>query len=236
MSIYEWNGPEEALGKMPVTAVRLVINSSDEKDGKTTATGIFVFHDHMEGCRSDEIPWEAEGDGKEWTVKSVEDTPFRSRETGESLFCLLESVNADIKQFISQKLLWIALYKKKNPKKQIDLVDEPERFSGTVYAYTGQCVCEELRRSTWKSPFPWLRYTNNGQYPKKCFQCSCGKKWHRGNPSHELWWTVSDEKAWKMLTEFNGVAVEPIAFHPDSNPPAIVLLSTLRSEGFIPLR
>lgn len=235
MTIYRWNGPEKSLGGIPVTAVHMAVESFDEIDGKSFAKGVFIFHDHVEGCESGKIPWEARGDGKEWVVKSVEDTIFHSRETGESLFCAADSVNTDIKKFISEKLTWIAEYKKKNPGELLDLVDEPARFKGEMYTYVGECVCELLRRSTKGNPFPWLKYTNNGQFPNQCFLCSCGEKWYLGNPSRELWCRVGDPKAWAMLTQFNGVAVEPIDVHPSRNPPVIVLLSTLRNEGYIPL-
>jgi hypothetical protein len=237
MSIYEWNGPEESLGGMPITAVRMTIEQFEEKDGVASAKGTFVFHDHIEGCESGELPWEAKGGPQNWSVRCTDDDTvyFRAKDTGEVLFSLCEPVNDGIKNLISRKLSWVADYKKKNPGKPLDFVEECPRFAGTKHEYTGECLCAELEVSGLRTNFPWAKHTNNGQYPKRCFQCSCGEKWYLGNPGRHLWARVKDEKAWEMLTEFDGVAVMPIAVRPRSDPPHFVLLSNLRKEGFIPL-
>jgi hypothetical protein len=55
------------------------------------------------------------------------------------------------------------------------LDSNPKRYTGTMEKYKGPCVCERITNSNEKNPFPWKEMTKGGQFPKNCFECSCGK-------------------------------------------------------------
>ncbi|MSU74515.1 hypothetical protein EXS57_01915 [Candidatus Kaiserbacteria bacterium] len=238
MHIYEWNGPEESLGMPLITTRRMMIQEINTHDAK----GSIWVRDHVEGIEVED-PWIANetlspDSASRWEVRRYVGPgrfAFTDRESGEPLFGLLDAANRAIKTFISIKLTEIVPYMLKNPRKPVDLSDEPARYSGQKHEYVGTCLCAQIGASNKSIPFDWEGQTNKGNYPANCFQCSCGMKWYRGNPTEERWVEVADDLAWSMFMDFDGVAMEYIAIDPEAKKPQLVLLRTLRSRGLIPI-
>lgn len=241
MNIYEWKKPEEPLDSPMITAKHMTVTKVDDKGNTLYAEGTFTFYDHVEGVAGQD-PWVATatftGDTFGWVVRRKDIAPgdfaFQS-EDGEPLFCLCGRTNAAIKKFVASKLTMVVNHMREHVGEEICIIEESPRYSGVKHSYNGPCVCQKILSSNLHAPFDWKTCTNGGQYPKNCFECSCKARWYRGNPEEELWLRVGDPKAWQLLTEFDGVPSFPIALDPDSKEPVLVLQSTLRSRGFIPI-
>jgi hypothetical protein len=115
------------------------------------------------------------------------------------------------------------------------IVHQPMRYVGPISKYRGACICHEIALSNNVQPFDWETLTDGGKYPSNCFECSCGTGWFRINPSNQWWVQVVDQNAWRMLTMFNGTAVEPIDFDPRSQTSLVMLVRTIRAFGLIPI-
>lgn len=237
--IYTYSGPEVPIGDAPVTATRMTIDKLEVKDGTASAEGRFSIMDHMEGCPGDD-PWVAtgilEGQKFHWIVKrktpDAHDFCFNGKD-GEPLFTLLSSVNDAIKAFVATKLDYVIVELEKNPS-ATNIVDKPKTFDGPMYRYTGPCVCNELSISNLKNPFDWKGHTNQGQFPKNCFECSCGRRWYRCDD--EMWAHVGDDETWQMLTVHDGEVVEQLGLDPEKEDvPTLTLLKNIRRRGFIPI-
>jgi hypothetical protein len=237
--IYTYNGPEAPLGDVPVTVTAMTIDKLDVISGIASAQGTFSIMDHAEGCPGSD-PWVANGilDGQKfnWVVMRMApragDFCF-SGEDGEPLFTLLSSVNDAIKAFVAVKLDYVLAELEKNPS-ATKIEEKPKVFEGPVHKYTGPCVCTELRESNSQRPFNWDVHTNAGQFPKNCFQCSCGQYWYRADD--ERWVHVGDEETWQMLTIHDGEVVEQVGIDPECiDVPTITLMKNIRQRGFIPI-
>lgn len=240
---FEWTGPEEDLGTNLVTARRMTICEIEDKGDTLTARGDFTFHDYVEGSEGTRN-WVAKGthSGGEfkWEVRRKDPTPgsfrFTDKDSEEPLFCLLEVCNDAIKTFVADKLTKVVARMRANPGETLlDVREEPKRYSGEMRQYSGPCCCHNIADSRKWMPFNWENHTDGGKYPKNCFRCSCGQRWFRCNPEEEAWAHVDDELSWNHLTEFDGEMIERFAFDPSIMYPTIVLLSTLRRRGFIPI-
>lgn len=239
-NIYRYRGPEVPLAELPATATGMTIDFLEFDGNVATAKGDFSIRDHMEGSEGND-PWVATGIHIEkgvynWTVKrkTPENGDFCFNDkSGEPLFTLLLSVNDAIKAFIATKLDYV-INKLLTSPEITEITDESKKFVGVMHEYTGPCVCDGLLASNIKRPFDWNTYTNNGQYPKNCFECSCGNKWYRGDD--QMWAQVGNNETWLMLTTHDGEVVEPVGIDPEANKvPTIVLLKNIRSRGYIPI-
>lgn len=237
--IYSYGGPEAPLGDALVTVTDMTIDFLEVANGVAKAEGMFNIMDHVEGFPASNS-WTAKGvqngDKIEWTVRrmlpGLHGCCFVSKE-GEPLFTLVQSVNDSIKLFITTKLNYVVDELEKNPSAS-KIEEMPKVFEGIIHEYVGKCVCKELRASGPSSPFNWNDHTNNGQYPKSCFKCSCGQRWYRGK--NDMWAHVGDDETWTMLTTHDGQVVECLTLDPEKRTvPTVTLLRKLRARGFIPI-
>ena len=171
-----------------------------------------------------------------WVVRRKEPTEndFTFTKNGEALSCLGDQTNLAIKTFIATKLshTFKAIHDKPDIKQ---VVEEQKKFSGEIHTYKGPCVCQKIRHSSLARPFDWKAHTNNGHFPKNCFECCCGERWYRINPEKEVWALVGDRLAWEKLMTFDGVITEPMSINPQLRVPSLFLVTTLRAAGFIPI-
>lgn len=80
---------------------------------------------------------------------------------------------------------------------------------GPQERYNGPCVCAELSESGPRTPFDWHAKTG-GKFPRRCFECSCGRRWWCSYPDGGYWNPVPDRRAWLALMENNGVPTPSI--------------------------
>ncbi len=228
MSLYSWSGPEEILSG-PCTVNLLTIETLtgvDRSDGKKFARGTIGIVDYIEGS-SQSDPWDAIGipnndDSFDWVVKrsSPENDEFVWQgENGEYHFTLDTGINAAMSKYIAKVL---NLYLGGNPPST-----KIPRYEGRIVLYEGPCCCSLFEKP---GDFNWEAKTN-GEYPKLCFQCSCGEKWWCYDEEKNAWGPVKDPKAWEMLLKYNGIAVKLIEPFRDG----FYLMSSIRNSGFVPI-
>ncbi len=233
--------PERALGIETITAYGMTADVLEDYGDAVASSGTFTFNDHSEGITACD-PWVARGrrthNSFDWEVSRPEPEPsetcFRNSD-GEPVLCPIECVDLGIKAFIAERLALLVPVLRAKGAEGFELLDEPPKFQGDIFCYTGQCLCKTIEGSDLMHPFDWLANTNGGQYPANCFACSCGKRWFLDDPKRGKWYPVGDDEAWSGLLEFNGFPMELMHFHPSKRPFALYLVRNLRSEGFVPL-
>lgn len=109
--------------------------------------------------------------GQTWVVQRAEPPAggfvFRAGDdsSSEPLFTLQEGVNQDIKEFVARKLAMLAYASGADHVVEEAVVP----YTGSMFEYTGPCVCEKIRDSSDIHPFDWKGHTGGGRYPDRCF-------------------------------------------------------------------
>ncbi len=231
--LYQWMGREEPLGSPVYTAQRLCIETFAEAEGTTKVSGQIYTMDYAENCASSHR-WVAEGrresDDIIWDVQHDPRGHFSWQDkAGRPMFTLAKVFDDAIEAFVKTQ---IGLYMSSAKDEHGVVESRPvKRYDGPKLAYTGPCVCQELLRANASAPFPWESMTGGGQFPKKCFTCSCGRNWWNYHPEHGLWGPVPDRSLYAMLTEHDGEPQRPVGSLEDG----LYLVKTLRERGLIPL-
>lgn len=153
----------------------------------------------------------------------------RKRGSADADFTLAADVNAAIAGFIALHLcrycVWIG-GKESLPR----LVTTPKRYSGPMRRYEGICLCAVIGQSALHDPFPWKNVTH-GHFPKRCFECSCGRRWWEVDPEEYQWTPVGDAPTWRCLTQYNGEPVKQLCYLAGT----VRLLGPLVHRGVVPI-
>jgi len=229
--LYLWQGPEKSLSGL-YSARRLTIETFEDEAGTLKATGEIETYDHVEGCNGSH-KWETSGlmaSPISWKVSPRD--AFWQTADGQGCFTLSSDADIGIAAFVIERLIAFGKKHESTPPESFPITEGPVRYEGPMTAYAGPCVCKQAQTSNASAPFPWAELTG-GQFPERCFQCSCGRRWWCCDVESAQWAPVGDPAAWTMFTEYNGEAVEFIGQHPER--PEIWTLPAIREEGFIPL-
>ena len=223
--VHIWKGVESELA-YSCHAIKLIIKELTEK----YAEGKITVKDYIEHGIIFTEPWEAKlNEESSWVVTRKKDEKifWLDKETGEAFFTSNDAVNNAMKNFIAERINEFITTGTK--------IIQLAKFKGVINKYTGPCVCHELKESSRRIPFNWKKYTK-GKFPELCFECSCGLKWWCFHPPGNQWEIVMDEKAWKMLMIYNGVAVHPVVLMEGAEIKGIQLLHTIIvDKGLIPI-
>ncbi len=231
--LYLWRGPEEGLASgCCATELSIEEFQSSTSEKSFTAKGKIKKKDYEEAGIEFEDPWQAVGKPSNsgitlWGVSRPKDDGifFVNTKTGEPEFTAASDINEAIKKFIAKHL---TEYEGKRGREPI--VIKPKKYSGALHRYEGACLCHQLI-NLGGITFNWGEHTK-GEFPYNCFECSCGEKWYRISPKYKRWIRVADENAWKMLLEYDGIAIQPLGIYEGK----AYLVQTLRDQGLIPLR
>ena len=226
MNMYVWLGPEEEL-VFCCTAAELTIEKFETVGGVARAEGTITAIDYLRHSRKITESWEAEKRGERWVSRKKQDPEgkwsFKDLKAGEQVFTVSRELNVAMAEFIARKI--------EEHLASGSNYDGPKRYAGPWTGYTGPCRCSELRSSgVTGPPLTWSALTG-GNYPGRCFTCSCGTMWYCMDEATSRWLPVSDEKARDMLLEYDGVPVRPLAYLGDS----VYLLQTAREMGYMPV-
>ena len=237
MALFTWRGWEEPLDSVRAVATELVVNSVVDHGVSRYAEGTMKGRDYVERGIEFSNPWEAFGTLKGnhwlWLPRRVEDKTvfWRDPESKKACFTMSDQINGGIGAFISVKLamcswgIWTDL--------QVDdVVMEPMEYAGGQRRYNGNCVCESLSTCSVSNPFPWQELTG-GEFPERCFACSCGRWWWRPAQEKHLWYMVTDPEAWTLLLKYDGVPTRMMSSIDGEE--GLFLVQTLCNTGLIPL-
>lgn len=232
--LYQWCGKEEALGSSVYVAQSLYITTFEEADGVIKATGRICTMDYVENCDSSHA-WKAEGarhqtDEVRWKVQRDPQGRFSWQDkSGRPMFTLSKVFDDAIETFIKAQLgVYMSSLKDEHGAVKTEAV---KTYDGPRVKYNGSCVCQQLLRANKTTPFPWETVTEGGQFPQKCFTCSCGRNWWNYNPEEGRWGPVPDSEAYFLLMEYNGEPQKPLGFLKDG----FYLIQTLRNQGLVPI-
>jgi hypothetical protein len=117
-------------------------------------------------------------------------------------FSDVADINSGMAQFIGHELCVYCMYigdDGRLPRIQA----APQHFVGQLKPYKGVCLCQAVEKSSRRRPFLWQQVTS-GQYAKRCFQCSCRRRWWNPDPDKHRWVPVGDVATWRMLLRYNG--------------------------------
>jgi len=226
--LFERTGFEEDLYGGCVSAIGFSVETLEEKPDGLHARGFITGKDYVEHGIEFTDRWLASRPAStgEWSVCADPeyDAFFRDPDTDEVLFTANGAVNRAMKCKIVQ---WLDEYIS-----GAQSSTGPAEYVGEMYAYTGECVCVQLMLSADHRPFPWSELTNGGQFPKRCFKCSCGNRWHCIEPDSRVWAIVPDPRAWEHLVKYNGEAAVKVTC---ASGAYVVLEQTMVDNGFVPL-
>ena len=218
--LYHWQGPERFICS-GCTACDLTIESFSGECPPFSAAGTVRGRDFIECVALYGGPWEARFEQTtDWSVWRKESKdPYTPKIGGLPSFTSNAQIDDALLAFITE---------------QLELFQDghdptlPE-FSGPRHEYDGNCICSTANDTLQQQ---WKKLTNGGQFPERCFACSCGTKWY-SYAGDERWFVVQDEKAWEMLLKHNGQAREAIVFSEQRSGLAdgIHLAETAREHG-----
>ena len=230
MPLFTWRGYEEPLGSVCAVAIELVIDAFVKEGISMHVKGTVKIKDYVERGIELSSPWEAFGDSQ-WIVRRFEDETVFCRGPGseEAWFTMSGQLNGEIKFFIARMLnTWLQMT---GEPRTDHIVMEPAEHEGPREKYTGDCVCEALENSSTSEPFPW-RILTGGQFPERCFACSCGERWWCLDPKDHTWLVVTDPDAWEILLKYNGVRTRAMSLIESER--GIILVRTLCDSGCVP--
>ncbi len=227
MLLFEWKGPEYEL--VPgCHCIHFTIESIDGAEGERVARGRITGKDYIEHGIEFNDPWVAEelvlNETSQWVVSRPKegDKFCWVGADGAALFTANTAVNEAMEAFVATQIEFFL--------RTGQALVEAQRYTGPRKLYAGHCLCIQLMATQEGQVFDWQEATG-GKFPKRCFACSCGRKWWCANTGTGLWLPVADPLAWEVLLDYDG---EPTAAlgEVDGN---IELLQTLRERGFIPI-
>ena len=232
--LYYWHGKERSLGTPTLVAQSLSVETFDKVKDAINATGDILMMDYVENVDM-RCKWEAEGQHNlgepvNWSVQYNPEGKFSWQDNrGQPVFTISKTLNNAIETFVKAKLdLYLYSPKDKDGRVADDI---PQFYKGPRVVYTGPCTCEQLLNANITTPFPWEAMTKGGQFPQRCFTCSCGRNWWLSNPEKKRWVPIPDTQLWIMLIFYNGEPQKQLGALEDG----FYLLQTLRQRGYIPL-
>lgn len=151
------------------------------------------------------------------------------RDSVRADFTLAKDVNDAIAMFVALHLCWYSVWIGDDGRMP-HMLRTPKRYSGPMKRYEGICLCGVIQQSGPHHPFPWQTVTN-GQFPQRCFQCSCSRTWWEVDPEERQWFPVGDPPTWRCLTQHNGEPVKHLCFFAGT----VRLLGPLVHRGAIPI-
>ncbi|MDO8582407.1 MAG: hypothetical protein Q7R63_00205 [bacterium] len=238
--LYAWKNFEFPILQGFAVTGCLIESYSDGSVTSPFARGTITFIDYVEHAIIGTDAWTARRiTATEWCVESAERNLWGADPDGRLRFTASERIDSAMQAFISESIVEYEKLRAKemNPETTCFLI-QPEEYKGTTLPYTGACVCSQLNDSPTEEAFPWHALTGGGQYPNRCFACSCGQCWWlpdkmpEGKPS--TWMHVSDPLLFKRLLWHNGVRTAEMVM--DQRTRSLELLTTyIRRTGVIML-
>jgi len=216
MAELNWVGPEVHIGQAcAITGFEIHSIKVKKRKGEIRAKGTLTVRDYGEHA------WDFTEDWKANAAKNKFGYRVWTVEYDRKTFVLEEKDYANAKNYLYKgssgylvslpEEKWIVGMIEEFVKKGREALEEKE-YAGPMDAYAGPCVCEELSQNQITHD-RWLELTNQGRFSNHCFRCSCGKCWHYLDVDRKKGWSQVSEKAFALLTKYNGKVMRSMHIH-----------------------
>jgi hypothetical protein len=216
MAKLHWVGPEVYIGRAcSITDFVIYSIRANKRRDKIRAKGTLTFIDYGEHAWDYTRNWSVEANRDKnglrvWTVKFDDKiSELKDEDCAKVKECLHEGSPSTYVVIPEEK--WIVGMIEEYLEKGREALEE-KVYTGPTVAYTGPCVCEEFSQKLMTNA-RWNDLTEEGQFPRYCFRCSCGTLWHFNYANRKKGWTKVSEKAFDLLSQYNGKVMQSMHIH-----------------------